>query len=198
MRMTQVLQHKIEQGLLQLYCVDSIDAESFYCWWAHPAGRIYRHRQYEEYILNEVLPFMQHKNPYGATISHGCSLGAFHAANIAFRHPHLFNKLVAFSGRYDLTLNVEYFYDLFNGFYNDDIYYHTPTHYLTSENCGGRLDALRNMEMYLTIGEDDPFKDNNFHLSRILNEKGIKHQMDVWRERAHRGYYWRQMAPVYL
>jgi len=36
LRITDVLQSKIEVGQLQLYCVDSIDAESFYCWWAHP------------------------------------------------------------------------------------------------------------------------------------------------------------------
>ena len=33
LRITDVLQSKIEFGYLQLYCVDSIDAESFYCWW---------------------------------------------------------------------------------------------------------------------------------------------------------------------
>ncbi|MDQ8197446.1 hypothetical protein QEH56_04765 [Pelagicoccus enzymogenes] len=38
---------RIEAGELQLYCVDSIDQESFYCWWAHPAGRIQRHLQYD-------------------------------------------------------------------------------------------------------------------------------------------------------
>jgi esterase/lipase superfamily enzyme len=120
------LEHKIEQGYLQLYCIDSVDSESLYCDWAHPSDRIQRHIAFEEYILNEVLPFMQSKNQHECVISHGLSLGAFHAANIVFRHPHLFKKLVAFSGRYDLTLNVEHFNDLFDGFYNEDIYFHTP------------------------------------------------------------------------
>ena len=30
------LRYKIEQGWLQLYCVDSVYAESFYCWWGAP------------------------------------------------------------------------------------------------------------------------------------------------------------------
>ena len=55
----ELLKHKIEQGWLQLYCVDSIDSESFYCNWAHPSGRIKRHIDFEKYILKEVLPFMQ-------------------------------------------------------------------------------------------------------------------------------------------
>ena len=40
--LVNTLKHKIEQGWLQLYCIDSIDAESFYCDWAHPHGRIQR------------------------------------------------------------------------------------------------------------------------------------------------------------
>ncbi|TAA47969.1 esterase family protein [Corallincola spongiicola] len=198
MRVVASLRDKIEQGHLQLYCVDSVDAESLYCCWAHPHGRIERQKAYEEYILNEVMPFMQDKNQHECVISHGCSLGAFHAANIAFRHPHLFKKLVAFSGRYDLTLNVEYFSDLFSGYYNDDIYYHTPTHFLPNLHCDWRLQQLRAMEIVLVIGRDDPFKANNEHLSHILWGKGIAHQLLTWDERAHRAYYWRRMAPLYL
>jgi len=76
------LQHKIEAGHLQLYCVDSLDWESFYCDWCRPADRIRRHLQFEAYILNEVLPLMAHKNPHPCTIAHGCSLGA----NSIIRH----------------------------------------------------------------------------------------------------------------
>jgi esterase/lipase superfamily enzyme len=32
------LRHKIEQGQLQLYCVDSVDQESLYCFWAQSLG----------------------------------------------------------------------------------------------------------------------------------------------------------------
>jgi esterase/lipase superfamily enzyme len=145
LRMTEVLRDKLEKGFLQLFCVDGIDSESFYCRWAHPSGRIQRHRQYEEYILNEVLPFMGLKNPHPCVIVHGCSLGACHALNIAMRHPHLFRKLAAFSGRYDLTINVEGFPDLFEGYYNEDVYFHTPTHFLPNLTCAQRLAHLRNM-----------------------------------------------------
>lgn len=192
------LKHKIEQGWLQLYCVDSVDAESFYCGWAHPSGRIRRHVDFEEYILNEVLPFMHNKNPHDCVISHGVSLGAFHAANIAFRYPHFFKKLVAFSGRYDLTLSVESFNDLFDGFYNEDIYFHTPNHFLPNLECSSRLNKLRAMDITLVIGREDPFLENNQQLSSILSQKGINHQFAVWDDRAHRGYYWRRMASLYI
>ena len=198
LRMTEVLREKIEEGYLQLFCLDSIDAESFYCWWAHPSGRVQRHIQYEQYILEEVFPFMMEKNDSTCTISHGCSLGAFHAANIAFRHPHLFQKLVALSGRYDLTEPVEWFGDLFNGYYDENIYFNTPCHFLRNLEDESQLEALRRMEMVLVIGREDPFLANNHTLSHILGEKGIEHQLIEWDERAHRGYYWRRMAPLYL
>jgi len=192
------LRYKIEQGWLQLYCVDSVYAESFYCWWAHPSGRIQRHIAFENYILHEVLPFMQSKNQHECVIAHGLSLGAFHAASIAFRHPHLFRKLVAFSGRYDLTQNVENFTDLFSGFYNEDIYFHTPNHFLPNLDCTRQLEEMRKMDIILVIGKEDPFLENNEYLSSILRQKGIDHQLLFWDDRAHSGQYWRRMATLYI
>ncbi|QXP83282.1 esterase family protein [Methylococcus sp. Mc7] len=198
LRLVESLRHKIEAGHLQLFCLDSIDHESLYCFWRHPAERIRRHVQFEEYILNEVFPLMAAKNPHPCTIAHGCSLGAFHAVNIAFRHPHLFRKVAAFSGRYDLTLGVEHFRDLFDGYYDDTIYYHTPSHFLPNLECHWRLEALRRMDIVLVVGGDDPFLGNNRDLSRILWSKGIPHALHTWDGRAHQGRAWRKMAPLYV
>jgi len=198
LRMPEVLRYKIENGWLQFFCLDGIAAESFYCWWAQPEGRIQRYLSYEEYVLREVFPFMHAKNPHPCVIAHGCSLGAYLAANIAFRHPHLFKKLAAFSGRYDLTLNVENFGNLFDGYYSEDVYFNTPTHFLPNLQDQNILGHLRNMDIILTIGKEDPFRDNNENLSDILQGKGIHHQFHHWDERAHSGYYWRRMAQIYV
>ena len=69
------LHDKIEQGQLQLYCVDSLDQESFYCFWSRPGDRLHRHLQYEAYLLHEVLPLMWNKNRHPSVIAHGCSFG---------------------------------------------------------------------------------------------------------------------------
>ena len=192
------LAHKIHAGHIQLYCVDSIDTETFYCPWRHPADRIHRHIQFEEYILNEVMPFMASKNPHPCTIAHGCSLGGFHATNIAFRHPHLFQKLCAFSGRYDLTMPVDHFHNLFDSYYDENIYHNTPTHFLPQLDCEWRLQHLRRMDIVFAIGKEDPFFGNNQYLSHILWFKGIWHAMHEWDGRAHRGSYWRQMVALYV
>lgn len=198
LRMVNQLADRIEQGHLQLFCIDSIDTETFYCEWRHPADRIQRHIAYEEYILQEVIPFMDSINPNPNRISHGCSLGAFNAANFAFRHPELFVKLCAFSGRYDLSLSVESFQDLFDGYYDENIYFHSPSHYLPGLEDEDRLTALRNMDIVLTIGDKDPFLQNNIELSQVLWQKGIWHAFHQWDGRAHRGHYWRKMVQLYL
>ena len=133
------LAEKVEAGQLQLYCIDGVARETFYDAGRAPPERIRRYAAFEDYILQEVLPLMAWNNPHDCTIAMGCSLGAYQAASLVFRHPHLFRKLVAFSGRFDLTMKVESFDDLFNGYYSDDIYFHTPTHFLPGLDNDWRL-----------------------------------------------------------
>ena len=198
LRIVNSLTDKINAGQLQLWCLDSVAWDSFYCFWRHPADRIRRHVQFEEYVLNEVMPLMSQTNPHPCTIAHGCSLGAFLAANMAFRHPQYFQKLAAFSGRYDLTMSVEVFQDLFSGYYDENVYFHTPTHFLPNQDCEWRLGHLRRMEIVMAVGAEDPFLDNNRYLSGILHSKGVDHQLHIWDGRAHRGHYWRMMASLYV
>jgi len=54
------------------------------------------------------------------------------------------------------------------------------------------------MDIALVVGSEDPFLDNNRHLSEILWIKGIRHALHLWDGRAHRGHSWRQMAPLYV
>jgi esterase/lipase superfamily enzyme len=197
LRIVEALRPKLDAGQLQLFCVDSVDEEAFYNAAAHPADRVLRHLAYEQYVLNEVLPFMDSVNDNPYTIAHGCSMGAFHAANIAFRHPDRFHKLAAFSGRYDPTLSIEHFQDLLDGHRDENVFSNSPVYYLPHVD-GWKLDALRRMEITLVIGREDPFLENNHLLSRILWSKGVAHQLVEWDDRAHRGYYWRRMAPLYV
>lgn len=189
---------KLECGALQLFCVDSIDAESIYCSWCHPRNRIVRHMQYEAYLLREVVPFTVACNAHHLLAAHGCSLGAFHAVNIAFRHPHLFRKVVALSGRYDLTIPLGPFPPLFDGYYDQDVYFHTPSHYIPNLDDPGILYFLRQMEIIFAVGEEDPFCANTWHLSNALAEKDVANACHIWSGEAHRARYWREMVELYL
>jgi esterase/lipase superfamily enzyme len=188
----------IDEGWIQLFCLDSYDSASLYAWWRHPRERIVHHELYERYILEEVLSFSGRINPNPFVTVLGCSLGAYHAANIVFRHPHRFGKLVALSGRYDLTRSVDWFADLFDGYYDDNIYYHMPSHFLPNLRDSWHLDAIRRLEITFAVGEEDPFRESNQQVSSTLWEKGARNALHVWSGRAHRAAIWRQMVPLYI
>ena len=192
------LREPIENGWLQVYCVDSIDQESFYCFWAHPSGRINRHLQYEKYIIDEVLPLSREKNNNYFMMSVGCSLGAYHAINIAFKYPQHFGKAVGMSGRYDLTCNMGIFADLLHGYRDEQVYLSMPSQYIPNLNDHHILNELRRMDIVFAIGQDDAFIDNNKHLSHHLWQKGVSHDFHVWEGEAHKARFWREMVQWYL
>lgn len=197
-RMVSAVEDKIAQGYIQLICVDSNDRNSLYADWMDPADRMGRHEEYEAYILHEVLPFTETLNPGSFLIAHGCSLGGYHAVNIAFRHPDIFGKVVALSGRYDLTVNTGSFRDLFDGHNDDRIYYNNPSYFVPNIENATLLDQLRRMEITLAIGDEDAFHQNNRDFSQVLTEKQIPHDLHVWGGEAHRPRFWRQMVKLYL
>ncbi|MEI6948672.1 alpha/beta hydrolase-fold protein [Paraflavisolibacter sp. H34] len=194
----EAMREKINQGQLQVFCVDSVDGESFYCFWCDPGEKILRHLQYEQYILHEVVPLVRQKNDSDDLIAAGCSLGAFHAINLAFRHPHLFRKVVGMSGRYDLTRQLDHYQDLFNGYWDENIYYNSPNQFLPNLYDGKLLQTMKQMEIILAVGRDDPFYESTRQLSEILWHKDIGNAFYIWDGTAHKAHYWRQMVQHYL
>lgn len=192
------LEEKINQGHLQIICVDSVDLESFYNDNAHPGYRIYRHVEYENYILNEVFPLMEKINSNQHYISAGCSLGAYHAVNLAMKYPHLFCKVVGMSGRYDLTIAKKYFRDLLSGFHNEYVYFNMPNQFLKNVDDDTLIDSIKKLDIILAVGKEDLFLQSNYNLSDILHEKHISHQLYLWDEEAHKARYWRKMVQIYL
>jgi esterase/lipase superfamily enzyme len=192
------LRKKIETGAIQVYCLDSVDKESFYARDVHPAERIFRYFQYERYVLDEVIPFIQQINPHPTLIAAGCSLGAYHAANLAFKHPHLFHKMVGLSGRYDLTTSLEHFDDLFDGYRDQNIYFNMPALFIPNLSDPTIIADLKRMEIVFVIGEKDVFLENNHIISNALWEKGIWNALHLWDGESHKARYWRHMVQLYL
>ncbi|HWD88581.1 MAG TPA: alpha/beta hydrolase-fold protein [Mucilaginibacter sp.] len=192
------LQDKIYNGDLQLFCVDSIDGESFYNEHIHPADRIRRHLQYERYILDEVIPVMRKKNDGNYFEVAGCSMGAYHAVNLAMRHPGIFKKVVGMSGRYDLNRQIHDFRDLFDGFHTENIYFNMPMQFIANMHEEEQAEAIKQTEFIFAIGETDPFICNNYEFSELLWNKSIPNQLYVWDNYAHRPRYWKQMVQLYL
>jgi esterase/lipase superfamily enzyme len=196
-RIIESMKGKIEDGQLQVFCVDSVDIESFYSD-KHPAERIKRHRQYEQYIIYEVLSFIRSRNQHPDLVAAGCSLGGYHAVNIAFKHPWLFSKVVGMSARYDLTLSSPKFPDLLSGYHDDNVYFSMPSMFIPNLSDTFLLQCLRRMDITIVIGMEDPFFENNQQLVEAMRRKGIDCAFIVWNEEAHRPRYWRRMVQLYL
>jgi esterase/lipase superfamily enzyme len=196
--MVAALGAKIEAGQLQLYCVDSVNMESWYDRNAPPRRRIARHMQFEQYVINEVVPLVhhknlvRHKNSDARVMAAGCSFGGYHAVNIALRHPELFTGCVSLSGAFDLT-------GFLGGYYDQDCYYHLPTHYLPQLTDREYLDRYARCRYVLATGWDDQCLAQNQQLDRILMEKGIAHEFYIWNaQNSHDWPTWQRMAQLYL
>jgi esterase/lipase superfamily enzyme len=189
--MLDSLRSRLEDGAIQLFCVDSVDAESWYAKWRPPNERVGRHVKYDRYLLEEVVPFTAKNNSSPALITTGASFGAFHAVNFAFRHPELVTRVLGMSGLYDVR-------NFAAGATCDALYFNNPIDYLANEHDQKRLDALRRIDITLAIGRDDPSCANNESFSGILWSKDIWHALRIWDGWAHDWPYWKQMVSLYI
>ena len=188
--MVGALAHAIEQGWFQLWCVDSVDEESWYAKWKHPHDRAWRHAQYDAYLRDEVLPLTQHRNAHPFLITTGASFGAYHAVSFAMRYPDRVGRALGVSGLYDIREQT-------GGWTDDLVYQHNPADFVTGEH-GTRLEQLQRLDLVLVTGRDDPMRGNNEWFSGRLWEKGIWHALRIWDGWAHDWPYWAQMVPTYL
>jgi len=164
--MVDALAPQLENGRNHLICVDSIDRESFYDRSVHPRVRILRHQLYEQYILQEVLPFVRNRTGHDFIIATGASFGAYHAANFVCKEPWAFGKLIALSGAFDIK-------SFLDGYYDDDVYFSNPVDYLPGLDDPNTLGALRDTHVILTTGEHDPCRDAVEHMNDLLHRKGV-------------------------
>jgi esterase/lipase superfamily enzyme len=185
------LNEHLERGWLQLFCVDSVDSESWYNYGAHPGHRGWRHTQYFNYIVDEVLPLTWRMNQNTFLMSVGASFGAYHAACIAFKYPHLFSRMIAMSGMFDIKR--------FTGGYSDDnVYFNNPVDFVQHENDWGRLDALRRMDIIIATGKDDSLREESERMSSVLWGKGIGNALRLWDGWSHDWPYWQRMMGLYV
>jgi esterase/lipase superfamily enzyme len=189
--MIATLGEHLLRGWLQLYCVDSVDSESWYAKWKHPHDRAVRQTQYERYLLGEVLPLSWQKNPNPFLIATGASFGAYHAVDLGLRHPGIVKRVVGMSGLYDIKQQTD-------GWSDDEVYFHNPVDFIANELDPGRLEALRQVDIVLAIGRDDPMRANNEWMSKVLWDKGIGNALRIWDGWAHDWPWWRDMVRTYI
>jgi esterase/lipase superfamily enzyme len=194
--MVEAVRGFIDGGKIKLFTVDSIDSQSWANWGAHPAERARRHEDYDRYIVGEVAPFIrQHCGGDVRCLATGVSMGAYHAVNFFFRHPDVFNALIAISGLYQLSMFV--------GNYSDEnVYFNTPLAYLPSLSDPWFIDQYRQSQIIVCCGQgawEDAMLADTFELKRILEQKQIPAWIDIWGQDVNHDWpWWRVMAPYFL
>jgi esterase/lipase superfamily enzyme len=189
------LSPQIEAGKVKVFSINSINAESWLNSHMHPRHKAIRHQQFNEYVYNEVVPFIRNMTSQDTQIiTTGASFGALHAANLFFRRPDLINGVIAMSGDYDLSSYTK-------GYHDQDVYFNSPMQYLPNLNDDYILSRIRSSRhIHIVTGSGDwEAPDASRRFSAVLHAKGIPHELDVWgTDIPHDWPSWRKMLPYYL
>ncbi len=184
-------------GRLQVFCIDSINRHA----WMKPQlpvpEKARRQALYAGYIEEEVVPHIRRvlDDPSARIATSGASFGAFHAANMFFRRPDLFDTLIAMSGFYDLAP------DYLEGQGGDDVFYNNPMWFVRGIAHPDTLETLRKKsQIFLVTGQgkwEAPHASERF--AELLEHKGIPHTFEKWGfDVEHDWPWWRRMLPHYL
>jgi esterase/lipase superfamily enzyme len=169
----------IDAGRVKLYCVDTIDGQTWHDSSLPLEERARRHGAYEDWIINHVVPFI-HEDCGGPQeiITNGPSFGGYHAANFALKRADLFPLAICQSGVYDVSV-VGW------GERGDAVYFNNPGDYVPHLH-GDHLDWLRGRLSLLIMCGQGQWEDTTGSLESAkrfagqLAEKGLRHELDLW------------------
>jgi len=185
----------IDGGKVKVFSINSINTESWMNNEMDPYHKVHRQNTWNEYVYQEVIPFIK-QSTSGETpvIISGASFGALHSANLFFKRPDLINGCIPMSGVYDLT-------EYTKGYFNEDVYYNSPMHYVPNLTDHYVLEQIRRSgHIHLFSGSgahEDP--DSARRFAGILYGKGIWYELDIWgHEWSHDWPTWRAVLPHYL
>ncbi len=182
----------IDAGKLKVYSINSINNESWLNNQMLPEHKAIRHNQFNEYIFNEVIPFIRNSSSNDTFIyTCGASFGALHAMNLFLKKPDLINGTISMSGVYDLA-------EYTKGFWDDQVYFNSPIHYIPNLSDNWYIDKIKSshhIHIYTGSGNfEDPEANKRF--SQVLWNKGIWHDLQVWGNDVHHDWpTWRNMLP---
>lgn len=185
----------VDAGKVKVFSINSMNNESWMNYGMKPRDKVVRHLAFNDYVYNEVVPFIRNNTSWETPIIIcGASFGALHSANLFLKRPDLINGCLALSGVYDLT-------EYTRGYYDEDVYFNSPIHYMPNLNDHNILEQIRRSHhIHLVTGSgeyEDPDAARRF--AAVLYSKGINYELDVWGEdMRHDWPTWRNMLPYYL
>ncbi len=200
-KMTDVWAPYIESGQVMVFSIDTIDQETWSNKQGDPRWRSERYEQWITFITDEMVPFIrsivnEHNgwDGFPGIMTFGCSLGATHAANLFFRRPDLFDRLLALSGIY----TAEYGFD---GYMDELLYHNSPVHFLPNMPLDHPYINLYNQKKGVICVGQGPWEipDSTRQLQAIMDAKGIRLWVDYWGyDCAHDWDWWYKQVTYFL
>jgi esterase/lipase superfamily enzyme len=193
--MVGALADYIDGGRVKVFAVGTVASESFYNKRAHPAHRSYVQKQFDAYVRQEVVPFIEVscQTPGIGISTMGASLGAYYAANTLFKYPDIIKRCFAMSGVYDMR-------SFMDGYYDDNFYFNNPVDYMANISDAWSLGHLASCDIHLATGHG-PWENSGptYAMSHVLSSRGIRHNVDNWGEKGgHDWPYWKHQMREYL
>jgi esterase/lipase superfamily enzyme len=188
-----VLAPLITSGRIRLICPESNVSRA---WTADaPAStRLDRHRAYERFVLDELIPDVLAESDVERVATTGCSFGAFYATTMALKAPDRIEWALGVSGRY----RTEAF---LGGFYDDRVYFADPLHFVPNLE-GAYLAAAQQTAITLVVGtgaHEGRCIQETHDLAWVLGQKRIPHRTDIWgRDAGHHWRWWRRQIRMHV
>ncbi len=195
-RFTDALSPWIDGGRIQLFCVDSVDEESWSDERIENSWRSARQESYFHYLVDEVVPFVKKENSSELPLLLGLSMGAIHAVILFFRRPDLFGGMLSLSGVYDSA----YFY---HGWMDPTLYDNSVEVFLRNMDENHPHIRLYNQRRIIFCVGQGAWEDDGVRtlkdLRGTLDKKGIHAWTDFWGHDVNHDWpWWKKQAEYFL
>ena len=126
-------------------------------------------------LTRELAPFILDWTKRPGILAFGCSLGATHAANLFFRRPDLFDRVLALSGIYTGSYG-------FGGYSDELVYLNSLVDCMANMPSGHPYIDLYNRKKGVVCAGQGAWEqpETTRRLKQIFEEKGINIWVDLW------------------
>lgn len=187
----------VDSGTIQLFCTDTVDAESWGNPEGDPAARAERQETFYHYVVDELVPLVHKVSKSDARpLALGFDMGATHASIVALRRPDLFQGCVCLSGSYDAR---RYFGDWMDA----TLYDNTPCAFLPQMASDHPYVAVYNQRQLLFCCGQDETEADSLRTTRELEANFARLGVDVWcdywgSDVTHTWFWWRKQLRYFM
>lgn len=187
----------VDSGTIQLFCTDTVDAESWGNPEGDPAARAERQETFYHYVVDELVPLVHKVSKSDARpLALGFDMGATHASIVALRRPDLFQGCVCLSGAYDAR---RYFGDWMDA----TLYDNTPCAFLPQMASDHPYVAVYNQRQLLFCCGQDETEADSLRTTREMEANFARLGVDVWcdywgSDVTHTWFWWRKQLRYFM